>query len=185
MELSAQQMATLSRAAAARPQTTSVTTVRNLLPTTVPADRRGAWSAAILCIVATSVLSGGIAYLATMPSKPLHVIENAVVRSASAAQPQLAPSVDTERVKFTNPFDATEIFEFPSNTSETEARQAVAQLLMSRAMERRKAAKITPQRSKAVTADQAEPVRAIHSRPTQLTRTSRLQGASAGGRPSL
>jgi hypothetical protein len=40
-------------------------------------------------------------------------------------------------VKFTNPFDANEVFEFPPGTSETEARDAVASMLLERARERR------------------------------------------------
>jgi hypothetical protein len=45
---------------------------------------------------------------------------------------------DPERspVRFTNPFDASEVFEFPPGTSETEARQAVAELLRQRARDR-------------------------------------------------
>jgi hypothetical protein len=186
LELSVQQALSLSRAAAAtRPHTPPVATARKSLPTTLPPDRRGAWSATIFSIAATSVLSGGIVYLATTPAEPLDVSGNTVVRSAAAAETPLPPSVDTVRVKFINPFDATEAFEFPSNTSETEARQAVAHVLLQRARERQKAAKITRQRRKAAAADQVVPVRAIQSRPTQLTRAGRLQVLSAGGRPSL
>ena len=39
-------------------------------------------------------------------------------------------------VKFQNPFDATEVFEFPAGTSATEAREAVTELLLRRARER-------------------------------------------------
>jgi hypothetical protein len=40
-------------------------------------------------------------------------------------------------VKFANPFDRSEIFEFPAGTSKSEARARVADLLMKRAQERR------------------------------------------------
>lgn len=187
LELSVQQALSLSRAAAAtRPHTPPVAIARKSLPTTLlPADRRGAWSAAIFSIAATSVLSGGIVYLGTTPAEPLHVSGNTVVRSAAAAETALPPSVDTVRVKFINPFDATEAFDFPSNTSETEARQAVAHVLLQRAHERQKAAKTTRQRRNAAAAEQVVPVRAIQSHPTQLTRAGRLQVLSAGERPSL
>jgi hypothetical protein len=185
LEPSAQQALSLSRAnAATRPHTPPVATARKSLPTTVPADRRGEWSAVII-VAATSVLSGGIVYLATTPAEPLRVSGNTVVRSAAAAETPLPPSVDTMRVQFINPFDATEVFEFPSNTSETEARQAVAHVLLQRAHERQKAANITLQRRKASAADQVVPVGAIQSRPTQLTRAGRPQVLSAEGRPSL
>lgn len=145
-------------------------TPRKSLPTTQPADRRGAWFAVIFSIAATSVLSGGIVYLATTPAEPLRVTGNTVVRSAAAAETPPPPSVDTVRVKLINPFDATEVFEFPPNTSETEARQAVAHVLLQRAHERQIAAKITPRRKKASAADQVAPAKVIQSRPTQLTR---------------
>jgi hypothetical protein len=165
LELSAEQALSLSRAdAAIQPPTPPVT--RKSLPTTLPADQRGGWSTAIFSIVATSVFSGGIAYLATTPAEPLRVSGNTLVHSAPAAQTPPPPSVDTVRVKFINPFDATEVFEFPSNTSETEARQAVANVLLQRAYERQKAAKIAPQRRKASAADQVVPARAVQSRPS-------------------
>ena len=182
LELSAQQALSLSRADATTPP--PVATVRKPLAPTLPADRRGAWSAVIFSIAATSVFSGGIVYLATTPAEPLRVRGNTVVRSAAPAETPLPP-VDTVRVKFINPFDATEVFEFPSNTSETEARQAVAHVLLQRAHERQKDAKITPLRRKASATDQVVPVRAIQTRPTQLTRAGKLQVLSAGERPSL
>lgn len=41
-------------------------------------------------------------------------------------------------VQVVNPFDATEVFEFPAETTETEARSAIAELLLQRARERRR-----------------------------------------------
>ena len=46
-----------------------------------------------------------------------------------------ADSVDAP-VRFSNPFDASEIFEFPSGTSDEEARQSVAAILLQRAHDR-------------------------------------------------
>jgi hypothetical protein len=40
-------------------------------------------------------------------------------------------------VRIKNAFDATEVFEFPPGTTESEARDAVAQLLLTRARDRR------------------------------------------------
>jgi hypothetical protein len=48
---------------------------------------------------------------------------------------QLAAAGPIVRIK--NPFDRHEVFEFPPGTSKAEAREAVAKLLMERAMERR------------------------------------------------
>ncbi|MBM0105431.1 hypothetical protein JM946_11765 [Steroidobacter sp. S1-65] len=41
-----------------------------------------------------------------------------------------------EPVRFTNPFDSQEVFEFPPGTTETEAREAVAAVLKERALSR-------------------------------------------------
>ena len=71
-------------------------------------------------------------------------IKPAVPASAVAAAPMLAmataaPSVELAPppVKFANPFDKKEVFEFPAGTSRAEARQKVAELLLKRAQERR------------------------------------------------
>ena len=55
----------------------------------------------------------------------------AEVAPARPAEPQGAP------VRIKNAFDATEVFEFPHGTTESEAREAVAELLLSRARDRR------------------------------------------------
>jgi hypothetical protein len=135
LELSAEQMLALSRAdATLRSNPLAVSSAEKSLPN-VPKDQRGGWPAVILLIVAVSVLSGGIAYLATTPAQPVHVDGNTVVRTATPET--TAPrSSDNASVRFANPFDATEIFEFPSGTSDTEARQAVADLLLQRAHDR-------------------------------------------------
>jgi hypothetical protein len=49
-------------------------------------------------------------------------------------QPSAAAPVDS--VKFRNPFDQREVFEFPAGTTPTEARDAVAQILLQRARDR-------------------------------------------------
>jgi hypothetical protein len=156
LELSAEQMLTLSRAdAAIRSNPLAVPSAQKSL-SNVPEDQRGAWPAVILPIAAISVLSGGVAYLATTPAQFVHVGGNAVVGSA-ASKTTAPPSADNAPVRFTNPFDATEVFQFPSGTSDTEARQAVADLLLQRAHDRHNSSsKITHQRRK--TAGQVAPV---------------------------
>jgi hypothetical protein len=55
-----------------------------------------------------------------------------VIPPVTIPEPEQRPPV---RVR--NPFDATEVFEFPAGTSETEAREATAELLLERARDRR------------------------------------------------
>ncbi len=60
---------------------------------------------------------------------------------ALAAPVAPAPAAETQpraaAVQVTNPFDATEVFEFPAGTSESAARDAIAERLLQRARERR------------------------------------------------
>jgi len=135
LELGAEQMLALSRAdAAIRSNLVPVPSTEKSF-SNAPKDERDAWPAVILCISVVSVLSGAITYLATTPALPAYVGANAVIRPA--APEATAPlSADKAPVRFTNPFDATEVFEFPSGTSEAEARQAVADLLLQRAQDR-------------------------------------------------
>jgi hypothetical protein len=63
---------------------------------------------------------------------------------AIAIAVRLAPAPEANEqprgpaVQVINPFDATEVFEFPAETTESEARNAIAELLLQRAGERRR-----------------------------------------------
>lgn len=60
-----------------------------------------------------------------------------------------APSAPAPKpVLFVNPFDETEVFEFPPGTTEAQARDAVANLLLERARERQKTAVNVTRRSR-------------------------------------
>jgi hypothetical protein len=102
--------------------------------------KHGGWMI-ILQIAMVTVASGAIAYVATNPQQLARTAAAVVAPAREIAVPKPAPPppIQTEPVRFTNPFDRTEIFEFPSGTSETAARQSVAELLMERAHERRNA----------------------------------------------
>jgi len=67
------------------------------------------------------------------PSLALAV--RAPVPAAPVAATPAAPPIDP--VRFRNPFDHSEVFEFPPGTSQDDARQAVAEILWERARERR------------------------------------------------
>src|SRR5580698_6673286 len=56
--------------------------------------------------------------------------------SASASEPPSDAAMPPEPVRYANPFDKKEVFEFPAGTSKAEARDAVAELLYERAQER-------------------------------------------------
>jgi hypothetical protein len=54
-----------------------------------------------------------------------------------APPPPISPQPQAPPVRVRNPFDVTEVFEFPAATSKTEAREAVAKILLARAQDRR------------------------------------------------
>jgi hypothetical protein len=66
-----------------------------------------------------------------------------VVVAPPALPPVPSPSPPTEsaQVRFANPFDRKEVFEFPAGTSQAEARDAVAEILYERAQERQPSAR--------------------------------------------
>jgi hypothetical protein len=57
-----------------------------------------------------------------------------VLKSPAQTEP---PAVGNLPTRFTNPFDASEVFEFPPGTTQDAARESVAETLLQRARERR------------------------------------------------
>jgi hypothetical protein len=119
-----------------QPQASMPTSTSTLAVPSAPAHRRmPAWRVAL----STAVVAGavGAVYLAMAPVK--HAVQN--VRLPQSQLPATSSQSEGKRaaaapVLFANPFDAKEVFEFPAGTSEVEARDAVAEILMERAMER-------------------------------------------------
>lgn len=112
--------------------------------------------AAVLAAAGLAGLSSGITYLATGQADPIRVAENRVPRPLAAPTPEAPPPPP---VRFVNPFDATEVFEFPRGMSENDVREAVAELLLDRARERLAASADTQRRNRDV-AHREKPVRA-------------------------
>ncbi len=86
--------------------------------------------------LAVLVGAWAIQFTSPQPAAVNKVTANATPLPAARASPPLpAPSVAAP-VRFANPFDASEVFEFPAGTSATEAHDAVADILLQRARER-------------------------------------------------
>lgn len=86
-------------------------------------------------IATVLVVLGGVAHLAAK-AKP---VPASVVQAPPPAPPlpmEEPPAATADPVLFKNPFDRTEVFEFPAGTTQQEARDAVAKLLMDRAQGR-------------------------------------------------
>jgi len=87
----------------------------------------------VLSILIAWLVAGGIIYLrdtTSVTSTLTGPAQNVAVSPASA-------EVAKESVKFTNPFDKSEVFEYPPGTTEAEAREATSQVLLQRAVERK------------------------------------------------
>jgi hypothetical protein len=68
------------------------------------------------------------------PAPERHQLVAAAASAASEPSPQAAAAVpDAQPLHYKNPFDKSEVFEFPAGTTLEEARQSVADLLLQRA----------------------------------------------------
>jgi hypothetical protein len=93
---------------------------------------------------------------ATAPPSPVPATA-ATAAAVVAAAP--APSTDQPAtVRFVNPFDKKEVFEFPPGTSQADARDAVAELLAERARDRHGVLSRAAPRRNGKTADSGAPV---------------------------
>ena len=82
---------------------------------------------------------GGAWELSSVSERPIPTTAVTAEAHFPAVKPSPLLPAPAERlpVRFTNPFDASEVFEFPPDTSVTEAHDAVANLLLQRARDRR------------------------------------------------
>jgi hypothetical protein len=141
-----------------------------------PAQRKNRRFALGLGMVATAAgLLGGVAYLATAGARhtgSVPIVADSGSRptgareaplSAPPSEPaDLPPTSDDDPVQYKNPFDRSEVFEFPAGTTAIQARDAVAELLLQRALERKDLLVKRPRRkttnqSASVTASRVNP----------------------------
>jgi hypothetical protein len=98
-----------------------------------------------LAIVVAVMVTGGVLHHYLTNGDSDHSASRTLTRSAP--QPEWAiPEPSGDPVRFANPFDASETFEFPAGTTETEAREAVADFLLERAMNRQARLDLKPSR---------------------------------------
>jgi len=96
-----------------------------------------------VCNVTLAVAGLGLAVAFLWPASDRHLPTPAPAPTVTRAAPlaEVAPGAPAEPqgapVRIKNPFDATEVFEFPHGTPESEAREAVVERLLSRARDRR------------------------------------------------
>lgn len=99
-------------------------------------------------VAVASALLTAVTYIATTRSVRPAPVAASVVSSPPAPvivppppPPPASSTEPAEPVRFVNPFDRKEVFEFPAGTSKADARNAVAELLYERAQERRELAR--------------------------------------------
>ena len=92
-----------------------------------------------VCNVIFAVAVPSITVALLWPAPDRHPPAPAVASAAPLAEvaPAGPPEPQGAPVRIKSAFDATEVFEFPPGTTESEAREAVAELLLSRARDRR------------------------------------------------
>jgi hypothetical protein len=125
---------------AALPATSPASAARSASPETHGSRSRDDRSAvfrvgrSLGAVVAVMITGGALHHYVTTGTSD-HSVSPTLTRSAShAAWAIQEPGGDPMR--FANPFDASEVFEFPAGTTETEAREAVADFLVERAINR-------------------------------------------------
>jgi hypothetical protein len=128
-------------AAAANVVTTSVATTSAAAAVTAPVP-------AATAAAATST---------TNPAAPVPTSNKSSSNSTRLPWAEPAPEASDAIVKYPNPFDPTEIFEFPPGTNRTDARQAVADLLLQRARERQALPASNPRRRTKVLVRETKP----------------------------
>jgi hypothetical protein len=114
------------------------------IPSATPAKQR--WRTTHIVLAVTAFLAGlitSVTYVAmtreTPPPLPIAEVPAPVVEELPPLPPETPPAAEApapEPVLFRNPFDRAEVFEFPAGTTQSEARDAVAEILMQRARER-------------------------------------------------
>jgi hypothetical protein len=94
------------------------------------------WSGAAVCYGIFILFAWWGSSVMVGPQNPSATVMKSA-NAAVAAQPMSASTLQAPAVRIANPFDATEVFEFPAGTSDADSRAKVADMLLQRARERR------------------------------------------------
>lgn len=139
-EMDAQELRELAPVQAAEPQH-----VQTELPAKVASDAPASRAKLVrspLMILCGIAVAGTIAAAAVLHQSETHPVASSPVVTAPPSPPpaQVASVAAPEEIRYVelkNPFDATEVFKFPPGTSERDARDEMATLLLKRAIERK------------------------------------------------
>lgn len=124
------------------PEPIARTLVVSVMPNAPVAKKRAAptanrrWYETVAALLILAVGTAGALYLVSSHYRAGR--SSAQERAPRSQLPASASKGEGKPVLFANPFDAKEVFEFPAGTTEAEARDQVAEILMERAMERQR-----------------------------------------------
>ncbi len=129
IELTAEEMRGLSRAAnEAQPR-------KSAAPARTRRFRFWPVGLAIAVIgIATAIIWRPAPHRVAQPMASLPAVK---ITPPAASEPALPAPPPAPPVRVRNPFDETEVFEFPAGTTKAEARQKISEVLLQRAVERR------------------------------------------------
>jgi hypothetical protein len=154
VELSAEELVEISSAAESARSEAESTTVQSVSgvsrqPTTQPrttaaaAKRRSNTWRYIVVAAGIVVLAGGASYVIPRDSATAALHSTSQWKPLPEKDPEPIeepkPVRDLKPVRIRNAFDRNEVFEFPPGTSQQQARDAVAEILLQRAIERQSA----------------------------------------------
>ena len=90
-----------------------------------------------LCGLTLALAAVGVTAATVWPAADQNPPAPTVAAAAPVVPPPAVPAQPQRSlVQVRNPFDTTEVFEFPAETTKTEAREAMAELLLQRARDR-------------------------------------------------
>jgi hypothetical protein len=135
IELSAEEVKALTLAPPAASRNASVDRAPDVGSSRRPGGTRRATVFLVIALVTASV--GTLGYLATasVPAPRSSTRTSFAIPTPTIVVPEVAPS-ESPAVRFANPFDRTEFFEFPAGISQDAELVAVAEILLERAKER-------------------------------------------------
>lgn len=133
IELSAQDLLALSEPKQAQEPATNPT-----LPTAEPVKRASPRKLVLSLALTVSAVAVAVTYAISSSGGASQSIATSSQQIAQIDEPAPQSLADSQPVRFVNPFDAGEVFEFPAGTTQAQARDAVAEVLMERAISRQK-----------------------------------------------
>jgi hypothetical protein len=135
IELTAEEMRGLSRAANEAQPPKSASPARKTRRFRL---RPAATAIAVIGIavmgIATAIIWRPAPHRVAQPIASLPAVK---ITPPAASEPALPTTPPEPPVRVRNPFDATEVFEFPAGTTRAEARQKISEVLLQRAVDRR------------------------------------------------